>query len=159
VLTVTSTDGPALCAGAVAAIVVDEITFTSLAADDPNSTVESELKPVPVIVTVFPPAVGPASGLRPVTVGAPNAYKFPVAVGLVPPGVVTVTFTVPADSAGETAVNCVEETNVTPVAAVEPNVTLASGTNPVPVIVTVVPPAVGPASGLRPVTVGPPYVY
>ena len=64
----------------------------------------------------------------------------------------TVTSTVPADSAGETAVKCVEETNVTPVAAVEPNLTVAPDTNPVPVIVTDVPPAVGPAVGLRPVT-------
>jgi hypothetical protein len=50
----------------------------------------------------------------------------------------------------------VGETNVTVADAVAPNFTLAPGTNPVPVIVTVFPPAVRPASGVILVTVGGP---
>jgi hypothetical protein len=48
----------------------------------------------------------------------------------------------------------VEETTVTDVPAVPPKLTVAPVTKPVPVIVTRVPPAVGPAAGLRDVTVG-----
>ena len=71
-----------------------------------------------------------------------------------PPGVVTITRTVPAFSVGATALSWVGETNVTVADAVAPNFTLAPGTNPVPVIVTVFPPAVEPASGVILVTVG-----
>ena len=67
---------------------------------------------------------------------------------------VTVTSTVPTLPAGEVAVIEVEETTVTPVAAVAPNFTLAPLAKPVPVIVTLVPPAVEPLVGLTPVTVG-----
>ena len=52
------------------------------------------------------------------------------------------------------AVIWVAETNVTAVPAVAPNSTVAPVTNPVPVIVTVVPPAMGPAAGLIDVTEG-----
>ena len=46
------------------------------------------------------------------------------------------------------------ETTDTPLAGVEPKFTVAPATNPVPVIVTVLPPATGPVLGLTPVTVG-----
>jgi len=75
-------------------------------------------------------------------------------VAEVPPAVVTVTFTVAALSAGLVAVISVPETTVTPVAAVEPKATVAPEMNPVPVIVTDVPPAVGPLFALTPETVG-----
>jgi hypothetical protein len=39
-------------------------------------------KAVPVIVTVFPPLVGPDSGLTPVTVGRPKAYRSLVVAAL-----------------------------------------------------------------------------
>jgi hypothetical protein len=53
---------------------------------------------------------------------ASNMYTFPVAVGLVPPGVVTVTFTVCADeTAGALTVSLVPDTTVTEVPAVVPN--------------------------------------
>ena len=71
----------------------------------------------------------------------------------VPPVVVTVTSTVPLP-AGSTAVICVPETTAKLLAAVEPNFTPLAAVKLVPVIVTVVPPAVGPEVGLIDVTVG-----
>ncbi len=70
-----------------------------------------------------------------------------------PAGVVTVTSTVPAP-AGEVAVIWVSELTVNEVAAVAPNATAVAPVNPVPVIVTEVPPACGPLLGLTLVTVG-----
>jgi hypothetical protein len=55
--------------------------------------------------------------------------------------------TAPAVSAGATALISVEPTNVTELDAVPPNFTVAPPTIPVPVIVTVLPPAVEPVSG------------
>ena len=70
-----------------------------------------------------------------------------------PPVLATVTSTVP-DPAGATAVIDVAELTVTLVAAVDPNFTVLPEANPVPVMVTDVPPAVGPLLGLIAVTVG-----
>ena len=56
-----------------------------------------------------------------------------------PPGVVTVTSTVPADSAGEVAVIEVAEFTVTAVAVMLPNITVAGEVKLVPVMVTEVP--------------------
>ncbi len=69
VVTVTSTV-PAVPAGAVALMLVPLLTVKVVAAVEPNDTPVAPVKLVPVIVTVFPPAVGPAVGLRAVTVGA-----------------------------------------------------------------------------------------
>ncbi len=71
----------------------------------------------------------------------------PALVVEVPPGVVTVMSTVPAAPAGEVTVMVVGETTVTPVPGLAPNLTVAPVTKPVPVTVTEVPPAVGPAFG------------
>ena len=75
-------------------------------------------------------------------------------VGDVPPGPVTVTSTVPADSAGLVAVICVPVLLVI-VAAVLPKSTAVAPLKAVPVIVTEVPPANGPTVGLTAVTTGP----
>ena len=75
-------------------------------------------------------------------------------MALVPPGVVTVTSTVPALPAGAVAVMLVALLIVKLVAAVEPNLTAVAPVRLVPVIVTDVPPPVGPAVGLICVTVG-----
>ncbi len=72
---------------------------------------------------------------------------------LVPPGVVTVTWCAPVP-AGLVAVNDVALVNVTDVAAVNPNETVEPAVNPVPVTVTTVPPANGPAAGDSAVTDG-----
>ena len=71
----------------------------------------------------------------------------------VPPGVVTVTSTVP-DPAGATAVMEVADTTLKEVAAVEPNLTAVAPVRFVPVTVTEVPPAVEPEGGLTEVTTG-----
>jgi hypothetical protein len=92
-----------------------------------------------------------------VTVGATPVYvnRSLTEVALVPPGVVTVTSTVPPVAlAGEIAVIEVALLTVNEVADVPPNLTAVAPVNPVPVIVTEVPPAAGPLVGEMPVTVG-----
>ena len=68
--------------------------------------------------------------------------------------VVTLTFTVPADSSGEVAVMEVAEFTVTAVAVMVPNLTVAEEVKLVPVMVTEVPPVVGPLVGVIEVTLG-----
>ena len=81
-------------------------------------------------------------------------YWSAVLVAEVAPALPTVTSTAPGDSAGATAVIEVAELTVTLVPAVDPNFTVLPEANPVPVMVTDVPPAVVPAVGLTAVTVG-----
>ena len=71
-----------------------------------------------------------------------------------PPGVVTVTSTVPAAPAGDVAVIDVALFTVKLAAAVAPNFTLVAPVKPVPVMATLVPPAVGPPTGEMEVTMG-----
>ena len=73
---------------------------------------------------------------------------------MVPPAVVTRTLAVPALPGGVVAVIVVELTTMTFVAAAPPMVTAVAPVRLVPVIVTLVPPSVGPVAGEMPVTVG-----
>jgi hypothetical protein len=110
------------------------------------------VKPVPVIVTNVPPAGGPVVGLIAETVGA--ATKVNTSAGLVgdvPPVAVTVTSTAPVP-AGLSAVIVVALTTVSLAAGVVPKLTAVTPVNPVPEIVTDVPPVTGPIAGLKPVT-------
>ena len=75
-------------------------------------------------------------------------------MALGPPGVVTVTSTVPADAAGDVAFNWVADTKVTAAAAVVPKLTVEVLVKFVPVMETFVPPTSGPALGLTAATVG-----
>ena len=75
-------------------------------------------------------------------------------VALVPPAVVTVTSTAPAEAAGATATICVAVLLLT-VAVLLPNLTAVAFARFAPVIVTLVPPAVGPEVGLIAATDGP----
>jgi hypothetical protein len=59
----------------------------------------------------------------------------------------TTTFRIPAVPAGVIAVKVVDDVTVTAVALAPPIVTVAPDTNPVPMIVTDVPPALDPAFG------------
>ncbi len=117
-----------------------------------------------MIVTTVPPASGPVAGSRLSIVGAagPSYVKTPALVTLWPSGVSTVSATaVPPGWAGLTAVSTVELRIVTWVAACSPNRTVVPATNPLPVTVTVVPPASGPLGGSKPSnasTGGPSYV-
>ena len=81
-------------------------------------------------------------------------YRSPTTVGEVPPAVVTVTSTGPEAPAGAVAVTSVADTAVTLVAATVPNVTPVAPVRLVPVMVTWVPPVVGPVVGLIEVTAG-----
>jgi len=75
-------------------------------------------------------------------------------VALVPPGLVTVTSTVPNACPGEVT-EIVSAETVRMVAYVVPNWTAEVPRKPLPLIVTVSPPAVDPLVGEIPVTVGP----
>ena len=75
-------------------------------------------------------------------------------VALVPSAVTTVISTTPADPAGEVAVIWLAELTVKLVAFVLPNLTAVAPVKLVPVMVMLVPPAVGPFVGDMPVTVG-----
>jgi hypothetical protein len=154
--TVTSTV-PAAPAGAVAVIEVALTTVKVEAAVAPNFTAVAPVKLVPVMVTEVPPVVVPEFGLTPETVGAGGRTKVNWSFALVaevPPGVVTVTSTVPAAPAGAVAVIEVALTTVKVEAAVAPNFTAVAPVKLVPVMVTEVPPPVEPEVGLTPVTVG-----
>ena len=61
---------PAVSAGAVAVIEVEEWTVYVATEVVPNFTVDVAVNPVPVMATEPPPARGPAEGLTPLTVGA-----------------------------------------------------------------------------------------
>ena len=71
-----------------------------------------------------------------------------------PPSSTTVTSTEPAPSPGLVAEICVDEISTTLVAATVPKRTVVAPLKFVPVIVTGVPPATGPAESLSAVTVG-----
>src|SRR5215813_12767219 len=103
------------------------------------------MKLAPVIVTSVPPATAPPFGLTPDTTGAAtNVNRSFELTALVPPAVVTVMSTVPAFATGETALIDVSPFTVKLAAGVPPKPTAVAPVNPVPPIVTAVPPAVGP---------------
>src|SRR5689334_22939890 len=108
------------------------------------------------MVTVVPPLVEPVVGLIAVSTGG-EAVKVKWSaddIADVPPAVVTVTSTVPAGSAGATAVICVLELTVKLAAAVRPKNIAVAPVKLLPVMVTVVPPLLLPVSGVIEVTMG-----
>jgi len=119
-------------------------------------TVDAGVNPVPVIVTVVPPDVGPELGLSVVTVGPAGAtYVNPLAMVAVAVPTVTTTSTVPAARGPVTAWMVVVPRTRTPVAATPPMVTVGVPLKLVPRIVMSVPPAVEPVDGEIDATVGP----
>ena len=149
----TTSTAPATCNG-VTTVTVVAFTFVSDVPTVPSKVTDVVAdKLVPVIVTVVPPAVGPADGETLEIVGAATKVKPPVAVAD-PPAVVNTTSTAAAAFAGVTTVTVVAFTFVNDVPAVPPNVMLVVSDKFVPVIVTVVLPAVGPLDGETVVMVG-----
>ncbi len=71
-------------------------------------------------------------------------YRSLLVAGVVPPAVVTETLTCPAACAGAVATIWVVDLTVKALAVVVPNFTYLTVENPVPVMVTEVPPATGP---------------
>src|SRR5438105_320640 len=109
--------------------------------------------PVPVIVMVVPPALGPLLGFTPVIVARNLNWSF-AETALVPPTVVTVTSTPAGLSGGEAATIEVAVLTAKLAAATEPNLTALAALKFVPLMVTLVPPATGPILGASPVTAG-----
>jgi hypothetical protein len=152
----------ARCAGEVTVHVVATVGFetfqdvqlTAVALAAPNLIVVWPLtNPVPVIVTVSPPALEPLLGLTPLIVGV-NVKRSAVEMAVVPPAVVALTSTTPAGCAGDTAVSDVGELTVTLAAGVVPKLTAVVAVKFAPVIVTAVPPPTGPIFGFTFVRVG-----
>jgi hypothetical protein len=140
---------PAAPPGLVAEIDVALLTAKLAAATAPKLTAVAPLRFVPVMVTDVPPAAGPELGTTDVTVGAGGGvwndpWSF-VLVALVPPGVVTVTSTVPLPD-GLTAEIRLSEMTTNEVAAVPPKLTALAAVKPVPLMKTLVPgtPPLGP---------------
>ena len=153
---VTSTSTTPAPAGLVAVQVVVELQFTPVSATPPKLTVVPPMmKLLPVIVTTVPPLEGPLVGVIDVTAGAPMKVKSSTAVfALVPPAVVTSTFTTPVP-AGLVAVQVVVEVQFTPVAATPPKLTVVAPMMKFePLMVTRVPPLDGPDVGVIDVTAG-----
>jgi hypothetical protein len=109
-----------------------------------------------VNVTDVPVVDGEGGAAEPVTDWhVPNVNLSLALVALVPAVVVTVTSTCPAAWAGATMVIWLSETIITLVPRVAPKWTTKPVLlNWVPVMVTVVPPVIGPPIGDTPVTVG-----
>ena len=122
----------------------------------PKLTPVAPERPVPLMVTLGPARGDPLAGDTPVTAGGAAAVvyvKWSAAVAAeVPTGVVTLMSTVPAP-AGLVTVICVPESAVT-VAVARPKLTRVAPERPVPVMVTLVPPAGDPPAGHTPVTAG-----
>jgi hypothetical protein len=153
---ITTLADPAVPAGVIAVISVSLTTVTLLAAVPPIVTEVAPVKPLPVMVTEVSPAVVPDVGEMLVNTGAGavKLYWSAEEVVDVPTDVVTVMSTVAAASAGLIAEIELSLTNVYDVACVSPKVTASTPVNPLPEIVTEVPPAVVPDVGEMPVTVG-----
>jgi hypothetical protein len=143
-VTTTSTVEPSVPAGTTHVSDVADTTFTDVHDWPPTVTVAPATKPVPVTVTVFPPAGTPSAGLTAVTVGVGFTYVNVPKAG--PPfGLVITTCLVPTEPAGVSHVNSVPPPfTVTFVHGCPSMVTVALGSMFVPVIVSVVPPDVGP---------------
>lgn len=154
----TTSTLPALRAGAVAVIVPGPATVTAVAVEEPNDTVAPDAKPVPVIVTIDPPLVEPDAGAMAAIAGGAltgtSNVNPPARRLLCPSGFVTTMSAAPAPWAGVVAVIVVEVATAAPEAGVPPIETVAPAVKPVPVMVTLSPPDVGPEPGEIPVTVG-----
>ena len=143
----------AACGLVVALMVVALVTVKPEAVVAPNLTDEAPLKPVPVMVTVVPPVVGPLVGVNEVTAGAATKAKSWLDAPE-PPTVVTEMAAVAAACGLVVALMVVALVTVKPGAVVAPKLTDEAPMKPVPVMVTVVPPVVGPRVGVNEVTTG-----
>ena len=161
VCTVTCTV-PSITDDGTDTVIVDGFTTTGLdAVTLPNLTIAPVTNPVPVMVTGVPPARKSSAGLTVATVGCgatksrlSESESIDVSVD-VPSATVTTTLTVPGVMvAGATAMSEVGVIDVTLAAASVPKRTVAPATNPVPVMVTAVPPTVDTEPGDTEVMVG-----
>jgi hypothetical protein len=142
--------------GAVTALIVSEFTTTTLVAAIPMVTVAPARNPVPEMITEVPPAVGPDEGVIDCTNSTEESWKRnPLGRVLACwSGFLTVTDAVPVACAGVVTEICVAETTFTRVPGAVSKVTVAPATKPLPLMVTTLPPAVGPDAGVTDVTTG-----
>ena len=146
---------PVVPIGVTAVIEVALTTTTLVAAVPPTVTLLAPVKFVPVIVNDVPPVIGPVLGVTLAIVGeATKVYA--LALVPTPPGVVTPTLCAPATPAGAKATMLVDEITEIFVAATPPTVTIVASDKFVPVMVMIVPAAIGPAAGLTLAIVGTP---
>src|SRR6204780_1488472 len=136
-----------LSAGDTTVMVVALTTVRSVPARGPKVTPVAPVKPWPVMVTVVPPVDGPELGEILVMTGEEKVKLSAGRGALVPSGVMTWTAATRADSAGDTTVMVVSLTTVRSVPATVPKTTSVAPVKWVPVMVTVVPPLVGPVLG------------
>src|ERR1700722_2746463 len=110
-------------AGTVIVISLAETTFRRAAFLVPKCTAVTPMRFAPRITTLVPPLAGPFAGDSDKRAGAAMYwYVLPFAVVLVPPAVVTVTWTVPLPT-GAMTVSSVVEMTFRPVAALLPKCT------------------------------------
>ena len=130
------------------------MTLVQAKVESINTVVAPFTNPVPTIVMIVPPAIGPTTGVTLDTVGAAT-YVNVIACDVEPPTVVTTIVFAPAVPLGVTAVNDVPAPFTTTLVAVAPpTVTLLAPVKFVPVMVIAVPPANGPEDGLTLAMVG-----
>ena len=135
--------------------VMEVAVATTLLAAIPPMVTLAPLKFVPVIVNDVPPVIGPVLGVTLAIVGAATKV-YALALVPTPPGVVTPTLCAPATPAGAKATMLVDEITEIFVAATPPTVTIVASDKFVPVMVMIVPAAIGPAAGLTLAIVGTP---
>ena len=150
-VTITFT-APAACAVVVPVMVV-ALMVETFRGEPPKDTLDPLTKLVPATVTEVPPELGPRFGVTEATVGAATYVKQPLHDPLCVSGFVTTTVTAPAACAVVVPVMLVGLT-VGAVSADPPNETVAPVWNPLPVMVTLVPPPAGPLVGATELTVG-----
>ena len=148
---ITLTETAPIPEGATALIELS-LRIVNIARLAPNITSVAVVKPVPVRVTLLPPAMGPKLGDKLISIGAATYWN--AAPLLVPEVVSSVTAITPADLGGVVAVTMLSEMTVKAVAAVPPKNTSRVLIKPVPVMVTTVPPPIGPEIGAMEVMTG-----
>ena len=148
---------PAVLAGVITVSDLALNTFTDDPGVLPNSTVNVSIKYFPKIVTVVPPAAEPRDGATRFIIGATTNVK-PNSLVADPPGAINTTSTVRADLTGVITVTDLSLTLIIDVPAVPPNITADVSVKFIPVIVTVVPPVIGPLDDVTAVIVGGAYV-
>ena len=145
---VTETLCNPLPAGVTAVMDRSDCTTTLVAATPPTLTLVAPVKFFPIMAMLVPPRLEPVAGETEVMVGGVFAKLNAKGNVADPPAVFTITArAAPEVPAGVTAVIVVAFTTTTLVAATDPMVTLLAPNKLVPVMVTGVPPAVGPLIG------------
>ncbi len=131
------------------------LTVVDVSAAPPNVMVAPVWNPVPAMVTAVPPALVPLLGVTELIVGggAATYVKQPEQVPDCASTLVTTTLTTPLACAVVVPAMLVALT-VDTVSAEPPNETVAPLWNPLPAMVTAVPPVPRPLVGATPLTVG-----